>query len=530
MITTVANFLSSWMPPASEVTPSSVLTHSESSLISQDRSNSVQQEIDKVANEMNRRATNIGYGLGAGLRKLIGEKKVSRSVDILPPTNQESRSPRLTTSSDGPTSNNSFINTYNQIFLGDSIRVLYAAASPGVDNAMALVQLLTAVAKGQPAAFAKKISLEAVVPTVGNVLYEQSVTNTFRLLGLTLTQGVKVFPGSIAPLPIEGNQTEVARMNEVIDRAGIYGSDGLEGIQGWPDSHLDLDAVDGPEFIAQTIAASPYSNPLTLVSTSALMNIAKAFHRLQQLEQEHAVAPGSFFGKIAAISIVEGCHKVDANTTLGVPSFQKNSNFYFDPVAAQQVFSLSQTYQVPIILLPLGLSEQPGLTWSSTQVEFLSKIQNQVAQQMSLVMAHYPRVLSSLRVSLHAIHGITCLTRPDGYLETLAAATIGSNGELQLDFNASDSLKNVVVLNKPSYTQSSFYLSNLQDYAIFNIQPEISNSPQAKGLSREAVLITAIAGGAVTLTALGFAVFRKLGLLGNRAVPVPQPGASSGIV
>lgn len=544
MLAALSSFL--WrQSSAHEVAISEGLEHVGNTPSAQVVSSITQAKINEVAQEMNRRATNLGYGLGVALGRATGTRKKRSQVDILAPNFQDSESqpdqaPRQIQPSTAPRAHNrdpstsplprsngmptpspkaneaeSYLDAYRQIFPHDAIRVIYAGLDVGVEDLLALTQTLIAQIKSDLGELPKKISLEGIIPTVGSVSKEQSITNTLRLLAFTSTQDIKVFSGAAAPLALEGNEAALAEMNQWIQQAAIYGADGLQNLSlPTPESKIALQATEGFKFIAETVASSPKEKAIALVSTSALTTIAKAFREIERIELDRGLPTGTLFRNIAALSLAEGYYRPEIipNTTLAI--FQKNSNFNFDPEAAQIVFSLSQRYQVPIVFAPLSLTEQREVSWSPVLTSFLKTYatsHNDLARFTAAILADFTNSNRSY-YTMPAFQAVLNIMYPEEYSAPVRTALqILGQGETQEVANASDTIKNVYVLNLPRFNRVTLLKNSLSGYEVFSKLIVLENAPKVApgypaGIITTIVIVVVVTFGG--LGAIGFLWFK----------------------
>ncbi|MDB6081093.1 MAG: inosine-uridine preferring nucleoside hydrolase [Chlamydiia bacterium] len=421
-----------------------------------------------------------------------------------------------------------FSSYYNQLFPQDTLRILYLELDPGVDDGMALVQFLAAAAKNTGSKESKKVEIVGIVPCVGNTELIQTEQNTMQFLMLTENQNIGVYPGAIAPLAIENNQTAIDEMNQAINATHFYGHDGESNVGGWPKVTMQMQTTPGYKFAADQISQSSPDKPLILISTAALTELSKTFTELANLEAQNGLTPGAFAKNINAISIMGGCLSREAgcNAPFDVPDDQKNSeaNFYFDSPAAQHVFSVCQQYNITILQAPLDLTQQPGLLWTKEQVSALQQIPNPVSQQMAGVTAVIPYLDAPCFLNgtypMHDLQAATCLLFPDFYTVTRIAAAIGSVGQMIIDPNATDAQKNIYVLEMSAEKQAAFYGTVLNEYHNFDCIAENNNTlstrckpePVSRGLSTKALtgLVAGVASLALcVLSAVGISQCRR---------------------
>lgn len=406
-----------------------------------------QERVNRISEEMNRRATTL-YGLRFGIENIMKEKKITPQ-----PVNKKQSLPEP------------FIDYFNKIFPQPVIKVIYAELDPGVDDGAALVQLLAAAK--EETNLGKKFEILGIVPCVGNAILNQTEINTLQFLELTNSTDLKVFTGAIAPLAIENNQTAIDEMNQAINQTHFYGYDGEEDIGGWPKVTMNIEKIAGDQFTADQILNT--QEPITLISTSSLTELSKTFSLIEEQ------SPASF-ANINAISIMGGCLSppFGCNAPFNLPPDKKTSeaNFYFDSPATQHVFAVCRKYRIPIILASLDLTQQPGLLWWNQQVNQLKSIGNRVAAQMAKLTGVIP-YLDKLQFPNgmwpnHDLQSVACLIKPESYNVTRMAVDISSIGEVLIDENAPDEEKNVLLLSMNTDQQSGFFDSLLNLYNNFN--------------------------------------------------------------
>ena len=410
-----------------QVAANSALT-SQSLQISQDASQK-RDPVQTVLSVMAQR-NQLGYGIGYSLRGLLGtdSEPVKRSIEV----NAANDTVPLT-------------DVYEDLFPQETLNVLYIELDPGVDDTAALIQLLAA-AKNTP----KRINIVGIVPCVGNAILPQTEQNTMQILELTGSQNIPVYPGAVAPLAIEQNQTAINAMNQAINATHFYGYDGEEDVGGWPPVTMKLQTTPGYQYAANLISTASTDAPLTLVSTSALTELSKTLSLLESLDVQKGVLPGTFVQKINAISIMGGCvnpAQVNCNAPFNVPDNQKNSeaNFYFDSPAAANVFAICQKYAIPILLAPLDLTQLPGILWTKKQVQMVNQTGNAVGMQMARVTNVVPYIdalhFPNGTYPMHDLQAVTPLLVPECYNVTRLSVTIGDVGQMIINPNASESQK-----------------------------------------------------------------------------------------
>ncbi|MCE5293517.1 MAG: nucleoside hydrolase [Chlamydiales bacterium] len=369
-----------------------------------------------------------------------------------------------------------FLPMYQKLFSQEKIRALYVELDPGVDDAAALLQLVAASLGTNPE-IGKSVVIEGVVPCVGNAILSQTEVNARELLELADSQSVPVFPGAEAPLAIENNATAIAEMNKNINATHFYGHDGLSDVCGWPKVNMPIQVKPGYQYAAEKIASASPENPITLISTSALTELSKTLNELVSQDAQKGLPAGSFAKNINAITIMGGCidpKETGCNAPFNVPDTQKNSeaNFYFDSDAAKQVFALCHKYDIPILLSPLDLTQQPGLLWGPQQTQYLRSLNNTVASQMAKVGEAVPYLDAPCfphgTYPMHDLLAVACILRPDLFEVTPIAAEIGNVGQIIEDTTAPVEKRKVFVLKMPKQNQTLFFEAMLSHYKKFN--------------------------------------------------------------
>lgn len=450
----------------------------------------LQDPAQAISDEMNKRATNFWYGLFNGIfspdsdRPLRAQAEVSRS-------SIKRQSENITTS---------LMDYYDQIFPQDTIEIIHTE-DMGVDDLAAANEFLAS----KHTSTGKKVKIVAFIPCTGNAVLSQTEVNTMQALELAQRQDIPVAAGAIAPLAMENNQTAIYEMQVQTNATHFYGRDGLQDVGGMPPVTMQLQKTPGYLLAANEIYKRTPNNPITLVSTAALTEQAKILTQLEQMDAQNGLPPGSFAKKIAAISIMGGClnPSVGCNAPFNVPDSQKNSeaNFYFDAPAAQIVFNICQKYQIPILLAPLDLTQQPGLLWTKNQDDILTGFNNNVSVQMSRIASVIPYLdapcFPNGTYPMHDLQAATCLLYPEFYQITKTSFSINNTtGAVTINSNATEAQKNVYVLSMPLAQQPSFYQKVLQAYK--NFSPKSSfGIPQMAGIAAWAAAV--VSAGAVGL-------------------------------
>lgn len=502
MLSTITSFFSSQavMPVAASIAANQIAESNSrySPKASDSDANFEDNAVQRVVDEMNRR-NNIAYGIGVGLRRFFGTDTdesrktedvshtlVHRAVENIKRDQEQKEVSQEVSKKEniGSIQNITvpFTTVYQKMFPQDTLRVLYMELDPGVDDGAALLQLLAAISNNSHLKIGKKVEIAGIVPCVGNAILAQTEQNTQQFLELTRNQDINVYPGAVAPLAIENNQTAINEMNQGINATHFYGHDGEADVGGWPKVTMPLQSTPGYQFAASRISQAPPDAPYTLVSTSALTELSKTLSLLEQMDAQQGLPAGSFSKNINAISIMGGCLNpaMGCNAPFNVPDSQKTSeaNFYFDSPAASNVFAICQKYGIPILLAPLDLTQQPGLLWTKEQVNMINQTNNAVGQQFARVTNVVPYLdapcFPNGTYPMHDLQAVTDILFPDFYNVTAYAFSIGDIGQIILDPNATEAQKNVYVLSMPPEKQSVFYQTVLKEYQNF----DSSNSTQ----------------------------------------------------
>lgn len=365
-----------------------------------------------------------------------------------------------------------FSTIYEKLFPGDTINVVYTNLDPGVDDAIALMQLLANLNVGEKPKNKKKVNLLGVVPCVGNAVRSQTQLNALRLLGIT-KNNILAYEGATAPLVIEKNETAIAEMERQINETHFYGHDGLEDVGGWPKVTQTKQEKPGYQFAAQSVAQASPENPITFVSTAPLTELAKTLIEIERINEAKGLALGTLFKNINAISMMGGVFDPkQANAPFNRKHKISEENFYFDVEAAKLVFEKAQQFRIPILLAPLDLTKQPGLLWTKDQVGMLEKINNVVAKKMARVtgivphmdVKHFPKDT----YPMHDLQATAPLLYPNFYRVIPCSITIGSEGEIKVNENATNLERNVFRYTISPELQKTFYDNVLADYCDFN--------------------------------------------------------------
>ncbi len=364
-----------------------------------------------------------------------------------------------------------FKDVYESLFPQQDLNLFYAELDPGVDDAMALNLLLAAAkSSSNPNIDNRLISLQAVVASVGNAVLSQTEQNVLELLALAQPKDGVVYAGARAPLAMQNNTQAILQLEKQINATHRYGYDGLEDVGGWPNVTASVQEGAGYLKICEAVIQAAPGKAITLVSTAALTDLAQALARLAEIYPE-----GGFAGNINAVIIRGGCvHPgVECNAPPFLPDDKKNSelSFYFDSPSAQYVFACCQKHGIPIVLLPLSLTQQPELLWTKNQVKILQAINNDVASQMAKITQIVPyldaRRFPAGTYPMHDLFAAAALLRPEFFTAEKVAISIGDLGDITVNATVSDEEKNVYILSMPQDKQTSFYETILKEYENF---------------------------------------------------------------
>lgn len=388
----------------------------------------------------------IGYAIGRFLGRFIfgtvAEEPEGKERTIVPLNN----------------SVQSFGQLYNTLFPQKTLNLIYTELDPGVDDAMALNLFLAAtLSKSNPNIGMRSVNLQAVVAAVGNAVLSQTEQNSLQLLQLAGTPLLPVHPGARAPDAMQNDTQAIEQLEKQINATHRYGRDGLEDVGGWPQATAAIQNMPGHEKIALSVLKATPDSAVTLVSTAGLTDLAQALELLVHFDPD-----GHFVQNINAIIIRGGCMTpgLECNAPPFKPDDKKDSelSFFFDPPSAQTVFSICQQYQIPVVLLPLALTQQPGLLWTKKQVETLEAINNDVAAQMAKVTKVIPyldaRHFPAGTYPMHDLFAAAALLRPEFFIANRTSVSIGPLGQVVTDSSAD--VQNVYVLSMPKSSRQPF--------------------------------------------------------------------------
>jgi purine nucleosidase/pyrimidine-specific ribonucleoside hydrolase len=188
-----------------------------------------------------------------------------------------------------------------------------------------------------------KFSIEAITISHGVAYPQQFGDNMMRALARLGVTGIPVGVGS--EVPLAGNNTfpELFRG----DSLNFYSP----FVPPLTETALEtVDKRDAAQLIIDTIKQSP--DPVTILSTGALTNIAEALRR-----------DPSIVNNVAAVEIMGGAVFVDGNLGYHTDPVLANNevaefNIWLDPVATQEVFSSG----LPVFLTPLDATNKIEFT------------------------------------------------------------------------------------------------------------------------------------------------------------------------
>ncbi len=378
----------------------------------------------------------LGHGLGVWLGRLIG-------------TRNDERVPFATTEPAFP----------SNIFMVQDATVIDAAA-------------LSMLRAGD---LAGSLSIAGVVSSVGEVVLSQATQNTMLLLSLMKDGKTPIYSGSQAPLALGNTSAAIKEFEEKINATHFYGRNGLSDVEsGWPNITTSLQGDNGYMQIAASIIAATPEKSITLAATTCLTDLAKT---LKTLLDSDPVA--SFKNNINAIYIRGGCldPSYGCNAPSNVPDGKKNAerSFNLDVDAAKYVFSQCEALGIPVVLIPLDLTQEPNLLWTKDQVKALKLINNSVAEQLAKVfdVVPYPdaRRFPPNLFPIHDLFAVVAMRFSQFFDATKASISIGDVGELHVNENATDSQKNVYILSMSQAKQQEIYNVILSEFSRFNCLP-----------------------------------------------------------
>lgn len=252
----------------------------------------------------------------------------------------------------------------------NTVNVVYLGFDAGEGDIAVLYRLLS-----DP-----RVKIKGVVASLGNMVVQQAAKRALQALTLAQRQHIKVYPGAIVPLGFEDNPTILKEMQSPCFSPEIKGVT-------WPEETLPLQKTPGYLFVAELIASG--GEPITVLTTAPLTDLSKTLAKLEEMDRSAGRLAGSFAKNIRVISMVGGSFECLHENA--------ESNFAFDPLAAQQVFSTCQKYKIPIMLAPMDLTHRPDymLTWSEALL--LGEMQNPLAQQIaSITQAHLTEIFEPI--------------------------------------------------------------------------------------------------------------------------------------
>src|SRR4051794_27611924 len=242
---------------------------------------------------------------------------------------------------------------------------------PGHDDAVAILL----------AAGSEAIDLRAISTVGGNGTLERTTINARRVAALAGLYDVPVAAGAAGP-----------KQGELRTAPSVHGETGLDGYE-LTTGEVPLDPRGGVELLADTLAAAAAGEPLPLVATGPLTNVAA-------LLEEHPDARGA----IREIVLMGG--STDRGNTTPAAEF----NILVDPEAAAAVFESG----VPITMVGLNLTHQALAT-----PEVLRRIQalpgepaRAVAAWMQYFGARYEQVYGAFAPPVHDPCTIALLIDP----------------------------------------------------------------------------------------------------------------------
>ncbi len=360
-----------------------------------------------------------------------------------------------------------FLPVYQQTFSCGLIQVYhYSGTGPG--NSLAASALFAANIDNEQSATGKNIETIGQIASYALSTLSQCEVNALRLAQLTNTSPPNVLEGSRNPLALDFDPEGVKQYEALINQTAFYGKDGLQDIGGWPNVTIQMRKERGYKFVSQMVSGPSYPK-----ICSAIINTGPLTELFKTLEQ---LAKSSSTLDLNALFI-------DAGTTMSLADAktENGANIMADVQAAQNVFMFSKILNIPIIFCPPQLAEEIGLLFSTKeQPEALRAINNSVTNQLAALTEKMPHLEAGLflNASYPVPEALTAeaLLDPDLYTVKQVAASIGPNGQLQIDENAPDSSKTVYILDVPAEKKPLFYKTLIARFK--NFDPGTQSSKQ----------------------------------------------------
>lgn len=231
-------------------------------------------------------------------------------------------------------------------------------ADTGIDDALAILYALGS----------NECELIGITSIYGNVSVDTSVENSLSILDLVEHQNIPVYKGSEAKL---GSDTYERR--EITKK--IHGHDGIGDVH-IPKSTRSAESKNAVDFLIE--ACEEHGSELTIVATSPLTNLAKAFTK----------APESI-KKVGKIVIMGGALTVTGNVTP-----YAEANIIEDPNAAKTIFESG----LPIVMVGLDVTMRTLITLNETKAlrKLNTKNSELIADMIDFYFRSYEDFLSGV--------------------------------------------------------------------------------------------------------------------------------------
>ncbi len=359
-----------------------------------------------------------------------------------------------------------FLPVFQQAFSCGLVQAYhYSGTGPG--DALATAALYAANFDNTESATGKTISVLGQVPSYAMATLSQCEVNALRIATLTQAAPPNVFGGSRNPLALDFNPNGVKEYEELINQTAFYGRDGLQDIGGWPNITIALRPERGYRYVAWSFTGPAYPIPCcTIINTGPLTEL---FQTIQLMAKDSK--------SLNAVFVNAG-----TTTSLGGAKTENGANIMADLQSAQNVFMFSKMYGFPIVYCPPKLAEEIGLLFSTKeQPEMLRAVNNSVTNQLAALTEKMPHLeaqeFSNASYPVPEVLTAEAFLDPDLFTVKKVSASIGPNGELQINPNAPDEDKTVYVLDVPSEKRELFYQKLIKRYKNFDPGRE---SPQTQ--------------------------------------------------
>lgn len=395
----------------------------------------------------------------------------------------------------------SFSDVMNEIYGNRTIRLLYAALDPGVDDTENVFALSAAILGGA------NVEVIGYIPQTGNSVVKDGAENIACMEHL-MGQKKPIYLGAVAPLALQGNETAIRAYLAGTKAFGFYGTDG------WPNSvprnslcpnlHTKIVCKPGKNRIAETIFKASPSQPITLMTSASLTTLAQGIMELQKLALAKGLPIEELTKNIAGIFMMAGC--VDPttcgpNAPFSLPDFIEGqncttstdphfdppckiaeANLYADVPAAKLVFNFCTENEIKIFLVALDLTQQTQLLWTPKETALLLSYPNPVAQAMGKLAIPVPPRDAPCFLPYNTTYpdhdGMLArvVTHPYLFDYGLYRFDIGDVGQL---LSLPNGTKNVYVLSVPQEKQINFWETVLPEYQNFQPRALVTSSKAA---------------------------------------------------